>query len=342
MTLRDSQIIKGVAILMMLFLHLFNTQPDTFGYEPLVRIAGQPLAHLLTRAANPVPFFLILSGYGLSYTHHRKGSSLHHQLHRILRLFILFWLVLAVFVPLVLFFRPDRFSLDTRSLWLNVTCLDPSYNRTLWFLFPYALLSLSAGFVCRAYRRMGGRCLLSVTFVLYLLAAYFLSRYADGLLARVPALNQVMLYFYLLFPFTMGVAFERRVAGGGGLKLPRLPFGPWWAVAGIVAFVILRCVFNHSFLNPLYALPVILLFLQTDRPRWLDALLAHLGHYSLMMWMCHKFLFEDLMTDFIYGFRWPLPIFLILLVLSWGCAVPLQKAGNFLADLIPALRKRTS
>lgn len=60
MTKQQTIILKGIAILMMMFLHLFNKMG--VGYEglcrPLIYIGDEPLVHLLTNACNPVPFFL--------------------------------------------------------------------------------------------------------------------------------------------------------------------------------------------------------------------------------------------------------------------------------------------
>lgn len=58
--------LKGVAILMMLFYHLFNRlsllgQCDCFLY-----ISNVPLLHWLSKASNPVWLYLFLSGYGYS------------------------------------------------------------------------------------------------------------------------------------------------------------------------------------------------------------------------------------------------------------------------------------
>ena len=61
----QSTIIKSVAISMMLFLHLFNGQ-HTDLCTNLFYVGDVPLALWLTRACNPVSFFLLLSGYGLA------------------------------------------------------------------------------------------------------------------------------------------------------------------------------------------------------------------------------------------------------------------------------------
>lgn len=69
MTKEQTNILKGIAILMMLFLHLFNGSNLTDVCEPLLFIGSTPLVHIISKACNPVGIFLMLSGYGLSYTY---------------------------------------------------------------------------------------------------------------------------------------------------------------------------------------------------------------------------------------------------------------------------------
>ena len=84
MSKEQSTIIKGVAILLMIFLHLFN-HDVTGDCTPLLYIGNTPFVTILTRACGPVPFFLIVSGYGLHYTYHHKGLTWNGQLRRILK-----------------------------------------------------------------------------------------------------------------------------------------------------------------------------------------------------------------------------------------------------------------
>ena len=77
-------IIKGIAVLMMLFLHLFNGQILDFypelqelPYRPLCYLDGQPLEYIITRCCRPVPFFFILSGYGMSILYKKNRLSYH-------------------------------------------------------------------------------------------------------------------------------------------------------------------------------------------------------------------------------------------------------------------------
>lgn len=70
---QESMRLKGVAILFMIFLHLFTLRQAGM-YESLIFIKEMPLPALLTRLTNPVPFFLFLSGYGL-YASFQMGGG---------------------------------------------------------------------------------------------------------------------------------------------------------------------------------------------------------------------------------------------------------------------------
>ena len=67
MSKEQSTILKGIAILMMLFYHLFFRAGLDELCSPLVMLGDDPLVSSLSRACYPVPFFLILSGYGCTY-----------------------------------------------------------------------------------------------------------------------------------------------------------------------------------------------------------------------------------------------------------------------------------
>lgn len=66
--------IKGIAILLMVCLHIFQSgDVSQLGY--LFSIGDKPLLTYITRMCNPVPFFLILSGYGLYAVYGKWGGG---------------------------------------------------------------------------------------------------------------------------------------------------------------------------------------------------------------------------------------------------------------------------
>ena len=73
MTKEQSTQLKGIAILLMIIFHLFNHENIFSLCTPLVYIGNKPLLSYLVKVSNPVAFFMILSGYGLTYLYvHNK------------------------------------------------------------------------------------------------------------------------------------------------------------------------------------------------------------------------------------------------------------------------------
>ena len=85
---------KGVAILMMLILHLFGK--STEGYVSLLYIGGEPIEYILRAAVNPVAFFLVLSGYGMHYVC-SKGKKDTNKWNRVWKIYLHWWVSLGLF-----------------------------------------------------------------------------------------------------------------------------------------------------------------------------------------------------------------------------------------------------
>ena len=67
-----SQALKGCALFMMVFLHLFNQTSNLQTTFSLCEIDGVPLVNFMARGMGPVEFYLFLSGYGLYYVYKSK------------------------------------------------------------------------------------------------------------------------------------------------------------------------------------------------------------------------------------------------------------------------------
>ena len=85
----ESNLMKGVAILLMIFFHLFNNLSNP-------EFTGTFLGNL-AQTQNPVPFYLILSGYGMYYVIHRDQPD-EHRYSRIVKLYVTYWIITTTFV----------------------------------------------------------------------------------------------------------------------------------------------------------------------------------------------------------------------------------------------------
>lgn len=91
----DTAVLKGVAILMMLWLHLFHDAAWYSLSTTLVSVLGKPLVAWVSNATNPVYFFTFLSGYGL-YLSYKKGKS--DNFLRVKKLYFHYWFYTIFFV----------------------------------------------------------------------------------------------------------------------------------------------------------------------------------------------------------------------------------------------------
>lgn len=135
MNREESQILKGVAILFMLYLHLFNRTENVELCNVLLYVGEQPLIQWLANAANPVSFFVILGGYGL-YKVYSKGDINRYK--RIWKLYKHYWFILSAFLIIGLAINRIRIN-SLEDLLLNYTGLDTTYNGECWFLLMMLL-----------------------------------------------------------------------------------------------------------------------------------------------------------------------------------------------------------
>lgn len=145
MTKQETQIMKGVAILMMLWLHLFNMSEPL--YQPLFYIKDIPFERYITYLTQPVGFFCFLSGYGM-HVLYTKGVKDKHRWSRIGKLYMHWWMSIVLYLVIyqLLISTHSRWNtaFDIESIFGNITAFDTSWYHPGWFLLPYICLSLFA------------------------------------------------------------------------------------------------------------------------------------------------------------------------------------------------------
>ena len=153
MTKEETLQLKGIAILMMLFLHLFNTTANVEQCQTYIYFwNGKPLVLALSRvAAFCVPIYIFLSGYGLAITY-KQNQRIMRSWNRIFNLYINYWIVFLLFIPLACFIRPQNYPGNLTEFICNFIALDCSYNREWWFFLPYVLLVISSKHIIHYYK----------------------------------------------------------------------------------------------------------------------------------------------------------------------------------------------
>ena len=87
-------------------------------------------------------------------------------------------------------------------------------------------------------------------------------------------------------------------------------------------------------------LDFIILVLLMKRGALTDKILAHLGKYSMEMWLIHTWFCYYLFRDFFYGLHYPLLIYALLLAVTYMSAVVVKALGDRVIERIGELCKR--
>lgn len=306
--------LKGMAILMMVFLHLFNNMKNVDLCNHLVYIGDVPLVNWLSRATNPVAFYLLLSGYGL-YNTHKVGKDLNSW-KRVLKLYRIYWICLLLMAGIGCFVAPALYPGSLTTIIKNITGWHTTYNGEAWFLFPYILLVLTARPIFRLIDRFDWKIVIGGAFFLTLTTAAFISlissRAEYGWIFSSMIIYQPILYLNCLGTFMFGgvlckLSDRFEIKKHVSNKLLCLAF---------VSLILLRCIFNTDGITFFYVTSFIILFTKIHWCTACKRILSFFGKHSTTMWLTHTYFCYYLFHDFIYGFKYPIVIYAVTLVCS--------------------------
>ncbi len=328
MTKDETRQIKGLAILMMLWLHLFSDEETVLQCSYwLTYVNGQPLVYSLTRLASScVPIYIFLGGYGLAATYQTTPGHRLQGSRRALSLMVNFWLIFLIFIPIGCWVNPARYPGDLLTLLLNVTAVSYSYNGAWWFLLPYVLLTLSAHFVISHSFRASSRqntiwmsCLALITVAIYLLKGIFTITDTQPL----PGVSTILNYLSMLFIFGFGMM-AVKYQWMSRLRQRLLKHSPMKIIGWLLLLCLVKMLIGaSSLLNVPFILLFIPLVLSIRWPLWVRQLMEFLGKHSTNMWLIHYF-FYYIFGQLIYQLHYPLLIFLCLTVVSVLCSCAIQ------------------
>ena len=327
MSKETSIILKGVVILMMLWYHLFGISELDSICSPLIYIHGKALAAYIANATYPVTFFLILSGYGLTYVYRHQLLNVKSQSKRLLKLYIHYWMVLLIFVTIGHFIQPDIYPNNWTYIISNIIGIRCTYNGETWFLLPYAVITLFSYHIINYIYHLRSRIKIFLTGFIYLiifLAARYLGNHLPEDVFWSTLLIQPVYWVTLTFYFSLGIFLYRLLEINHKFKTDKTIV---YALL-IIGLFFVKCLFKVTLADGLYALAFIWCFIHLPIHKYVRKVLYEIGRRSMIMWMTHTFFCVYLFQDFIYGFKYPILIFLILVFVSYLTAIPIMWISN--------------
>lgn len=337
---RQSNIVKGIAVLLLIFHHLFFNNPDLYGqYFSIFQIGGVPLVAKISEICKVcVYIFLFISGYGLFLTYTSKISNAEKRgfkvnikfvLNRLFKVMLPFCFIYIIFVPLGFFlgrnpvsvYNGNAFFAILDFLGLAQVFSTPTMNSTWWYmsviiifyvLFPIILKLISKSkILCWIW--------LVLSFILIVLPGSF---------SKVPIILLVKLYFA---PFYFGI-FVAKFNLLNRLSEAINSKGKF-IVLSVVLTVITGALsyFNLFLFSTLFAFSIILLsyavfgknkdIAQSEKRN----IFAYLGIHSGNIFMFHTFIYMYYLHDLIYSCKYPILIFLVTVVICLVISILLEQ-----------------
>ena len=302
LTLQDTEILKGIAVLLLLFHHLFFEGvgfDDLYvGQIPLVQTFGE-------QSKLCVAIFVFLSGYGLTAGAVKTGgipNLLAFYRKRYVKLMVNFWLIWLLFVPVgVLVFNrtfPDvygeHYMIRIFTDLLGV-CSTSSYNPNWWFYGCIICLYILFPFLYK---------ILDYWYLLIPLSAVLAFIFA----VTMPGID---LFRHYLCGFLLGMVVKKICPPLYIRKAPAV-----LSLCSVTVLFVCRMWVPYT-INLLWDAVIVVVgvcvYVQLYIPQWLARALSFMGKHSFNIFLFHMF-FLLYSRSFIYWSKNPILIFLTMLI----------------------------
>lgn len=339
---QDSKMLKGVAVLGMLLLHLFCRKTD-LPYTPLLWLGDTPFVYYIGLFGDMcVPIFCFVTGYA-HYMQAEKPGGSSKRWQSLLKFFITFWLVAITFSIIGLIVGCESIPNSPLSFLLNCLTLENSYNGAWWYANTYLLFVLLQPLLVWVAKKTPLILLLPGAFVLYFVG-YAMRFPLAGTLAesfQPVVYDGIQMFAQLLtslFPYIIGAVF-RRFCIMSKLRVATARMKTWLLdLLVALAFVVMIAahgVVQSAFVAVFTGVGTVLLLCLCRIPRPLSVALQFIGDHSTVIWLSHMFFYVAPFSDLAFRAKYVLPVFLLLFALSLLTSLIIKLISKPIFKLLP-------
>ncbi len=327
---RQTNIVKGVALLLLLWHHLFYNNPDNYNmFTSMFFIKDIPVECFIAVFCKVcVAIFLFLSGYGLYKSYEKYSCSILEKSkfgikedfvfvkNHFLKLMSGYCFIYIIFVSMGFFFGRNPIEIYQGNIgyflldFMGISNIfaTPSMNATWWFMSLIIILYIIYPVLHR---------LLFYSAELLLLASYFILVFY-----YLPELSGLRIY---LFPFVLGMYFSK--CNGFDFIDKKFNTTPKILTLSCLALMTVVWIKLTMFrltaeIDGLLALSIVLCtYLIVSKIPVLNIILEHIGKHSGTIFMFHTFIYSYYFKNFIYAAKYSVIIFFVMVVLCYVAAV---------------------
>lgn len=355
----QSKMLQGIAILMMLYHHLFST-PEALGidYSSLLNINGINIElHMAWFFKICVGIYAFVSGYGLcrslrTLTNKKKLNNvslpnnymfkMRMILGKLLSFYYDYWLVFFVFVPIGFIFFNKQF--DIKEFLLNLIGFSSSYNGAWWYVLQYLKMLIVLPFIDLLFTRFESKryriqwLFYVVLCVLFILLFRFLYPIEFGRFIEFfqPAFFLCFIIGYLISRFDI-IEFLYKYLPNMLLSI--------LGIIGLILVIVVRVKIAKDASSagldfifvPVFLFGVIILMNYFTK---ISKVLLFFGKYSTYIWLVHVFFYDHYAKKLVMISKQSTIIYLTLLLLSTISAILLAGLKKYIQIGLSHLQKK--
>lgn len=330
---RDTKVIKGIAIVMMLYHHLFGFPEriaNDISYSSLFSYHGNTASlYIGIFGKLCVYIFIFLGGYGTYLTSQETPDDVLIA-SKIKKLYEIYWKVFIIFIPLCMVLNISGIAKNLEILIWNFMGLQITYNGEWWFFTPYVFLLILFPLLKRmmSYKR-GFWCdfvlILFINTVIVFIIPTFKNMAWGVNLSKSILYNNFMLMLELMPEFLIGMLFAKYDL----LSKVKLKYGENYRNSLVAVFILVMIFYMRNtaggrydtFYTPIFILALVIL-LQNNLGHACSILFEKIGEQSTVMWLTHSFYCYMLCPKLVYA-----PYYSILIVAWLGLLSYLTSLG---------------
>lgn len=330
-TRKDTKALKGIAIILMVYHHLFAF-PDRLGegieFVSLFSLKQYTSAYYIGVFGKIcVTLFIFLAGYGTWVSYSRK-KSFKLIAKKIIELYKVYWAVLFIFFPICMLCGIEEFSNTSILIFLkNFLGLSCNYNGEWWFFKPYVILILTFPIIYKIVN-MQKRYIWTDVISIFIInsVCVYIVLYASLSVLKVNLIciflvETLKLVLTILPGFLLGCLCAKYNVFDIVLHFSdKYKFvGYCIAVCMSVSVFIIRTFYdsNNDYIYAFILIVSALILLRGRIGKYIYKPLCLLGEESTIIWLCHTFYCYKLCQKIIFYPRYSILIVLWLLIITF-------------------------